>query len=656
MHGHETNKNFLSLLLNVKIFKSATLLIYAAAVISLAVATFLSPAVYGSVWFIVLWILFVSVLAASMWISKMWRHMGSFLLHLSFFAMLGGGMLTWLTSEKGYVRIITNQEASVFMSDKGEERPLPSPISLENFEIVYYPGGYMPRDYVSHLVVEGEKRMVSMNNILYLKGYRFCQSSYDNEGATVLSVNYDPYGITLSYAGYILFALGGLLVMLSSRGRFRTMLRSLGIAMILICGCGDGTASTIAGVPIATADSLKRNPVVYNGRIVTFNTLARDVVTKLYGKPSYRGLTPEQTLLSLRLFPDRWKNEPLLKVKDKELCKKLGIKGKYASLSDLFDASGNYRVSGLYEACGDRKHRAIEELDEKVGIVLSLYSGDLIVSAEEGSLPAWKSSLEIIYNAIPFSTLIFILLFCAFFISVAALLGWRYGKLAAVVILSSAVIVSLCSFCLQWMLCERLPLANTYETLQFVVLVMEVLTLLMFWSNKLLFPLSCLFAGALAFVAHLVEVNPVVTPLMPVLHSPWLSLHVSLVMTAYSLLCLTFAVSMAAVIRPGNGERLMKLNMCMLYPAVWLLGTGIFTGAVWANVSWGEYWSWDPKETWALVTLLVYALPLHKGVFFKFRNAGHNCRGFHIYMISAILSVAMTYFGVNYLNSMHAYN
>ena len=68
----------------------------------------------------------------------------------------------------------------------------------------------MPRDYVSHLVVEGEKRMVSMNNILYLKGYRFCQSSYDNEGATVLSVNYDPYGITLSYAGYILFALGGL--------------------------------------------------------------------------------------------------------------------------------------------------------------------------------------------------------------------------------------------------------------------------------------------------------------------------------------------------------------------------------------------------------------------------------------------------------------
>ena len=100
------------------------------------------------------------------------------------------------------------------------------------------------------------------------------------------------------------------------------------------------------------------------------------------------------------------------------------------------------------------------------------------------------------------------------------------------------------------MLCERLPLANTYETLQFVVLVMEVLTLLMFWSNKLLFPLSCLFAGALAFVAHLVEVNPVVTPLMPVLHSPWLSLHVSLVMTAYALLCLTFAVSMAAVIRP----------------------------------------------------------------------------------------------------------
>ena len=82
------------------------------------------------------------------------------------------------------------------------------------------------------------------------------------------------------------------------------------------------------------------------------------------------------------------------------------------------------------------------------------------------------------------------------------------------------------------------------------------------------------------------------------------------------------------------------------------LCNGIFLGAVWANVSWGNYWSWDPKESWALITLLVYAVPLHKASIGLFRQP----RAYHIYIIAAFLAVLITYFGVNFLlGGMHSY-
>ena len=99
-------------------------------------------------------------------------------------------------------------------------------------------------------------------------------------------------------------------------------------------------------------------------------------------------------------------------------------------------------------------------------------------------------------------------------------------------------------------------------------------------------------------------------------------------------------------------ERLTALSRLLLYPAVALLAGGIFIGAVWANVSWGTYWSWDPKETWALITLLVYAVPLHET---PLDSPAHPQR-YHFYVLSAFLTILMTYFGVNYfLVGMHSY-
>ena len=145
-------------------------------------------------------------------------------------------------------------------------------------------------------------------------------------------------------------------------------------------------------------------------------------------------------------------------------------------------------------------------------------------------------------------------------------------------------------------------------------------------------------------------------PLLPVLRSPFFSFHISTIVTAYALLLGILVVGIIALIKPKDKvrlERLKSLSTAMLYPAVALLAIGIFIGAVWANVSWGNYWSWDPKEVWALITLLIYAAPLHEKLWKSFQKPLF----FHIYGIFAFLSVLFTYFGVNLiLGGVHAYN
>ena len=144
--------------------------------------------------------------------------------------------------------------------------------------------------------------------------------------------------------------------------------------------------------------------------------------------------------------------------------------------------------------------------------------------------------------------------------------------------------------------------------------------------------------------------------MLPVLRSPFFSFHISTIVTAYALLLGILVVGVIALIRPkdlARMERLKSLSMAMLYPAVALLAIGIFIGAIWANVSWGNYWSWDPKEVWALITLLIYAAPLHKRLWKTFQKPLF----YHIYCILAFLSVLFTYFGVNMLlGGVHAYN
>lgn len=171
----------------------------------------------------------------------------------------------------------------------------------------------------------------------------------------------------------------------------------------------------------------------------------------------------------------------------------------------------------------------------------------------------------------------------------------------------------------------------------------------------LVLPFGILTAGLALMVASFGESNPQITQLMPVLASPLLSIHVAVIMIAYSLLAfLMLGGLMALLVRRDQAmvERLHIVGQILLYPAVFLLTIGVFIGAIWANTSWGTYWSWDPKEVWALITLIIYALPLHGQSLPVFRKPLF----FHGYCIAAFLSVLITYFGVNFiLGGMHSY-
>lgn len=209
---------------------------------------------------------------------------------------------------------------------------------------------------------------------------------------------------------------------------------------------------------------------------------------------------------------------------------------------------------------------------------------------------------------------------------------------------------------LRWYVSGHLPMSNGYETMQFMAWATLIVTLVM---QKRFVPIKQfgpLLSGFALLVAMITDGNPQITQLMPVLQSPLLSVHVMVIMFSYALFGLMALIGIQGLIahqrkQTAKEQQLAALSQFLLYPAVALIAIGIFIGAIWANVSWGRYWSWDSKETWALITMLIYSAPLHADIKWL-RKAQHM----HLYMLLAFLSVLMTYFGVNYfLSGMHSY-
>lgn len=276
------------------------------------------------------------------------------------------------------------------------------------------------------------------------------------------------------------------------------------------------------------------------------------------------------------------------------------------------------------------------------------------------SLPtATQYKAERINNAFPFATILFManltLGFIALFYTIYRMTKKREIKalnIALPILLGVSFLALTFGLALRWIICGNIPMSNGYESMLTVAWFVMLISILMQLRIRIVMVFGFLISGFFLLVSHINQMDPAIGQMMPVLNSPLLSIHVSIIMMSYALLSLTFICGIMGICLRSHGEELQALSRIFLYPALTTMGFGIFIGAIWANVSWGNYWSWDSKETWALITFMIYAVVVHTQSLPVFRKP----LVYHIYITLAFMSIAMTYFGVNYfLTGMHSY-
>lgn len=276
------------------------------------------------------------------------------------------------------------------------------------------------------------------------------------------------------------------------------------------------------------------------------------------------------------------------------------------------------------------------------------------------SLPtATQYKAERINNAFPFATILFManltLGFIALFYTIYRMTKKREIKalnIALPILLGVSFFALTFGLALRWIISGNIPMSNGYESMLTVAWFVMLISILMQLRIRIVMVFGFLISGFFLLVSHINQIDPAIGQMMPVLNSPLLSIHVSIIMMSYALLSLTFICGIMGICMRSHGEELQALSRVFLYPALTCMGFGIFIGAIWANVSWGNYWSWDSKETWALITFMIYAVVVHTQSLPVFRKP----LVYHIYITLAFLSIAMTYFGVNYfLTGMHSY-
>ena len=692
---------------------------------------YVSEVIYDSWWFAALWALTAIVSMLYLIRKKVYRRFAVMMLHTSFIVILIGAMTTHVTSREGTLHLRKGEAVAAFTDNEGVACALPFDICLKDFEIVHYPGTDAVMDYKAHIIVDSngteEEACISMNNIGKFADYRFYQSSYDADGqGTVLLVAFDPYGIAITYTGYLLLLAGLILTMCSRHSRIRQLLRIASrpaLTMLVLCLCC-GQAKANEAVDKEIADEMGQVAVLYNGRICPLNTAATDFVTKLCGKSTWEGMSANEIFLNWTIFYTEWEKRTIIKVKDREVQKILGINGKWACVRDFYTSQNDYKLKDKISdvSLSESTRKAIRETDEKIQVVTMFYNSELlrifplsnhgviewhkpgstelpqdvgeaefqfinhimdhlVMSILAKDVTKAKSIIakirvyqkekaqdilpsgalmqaEIINNRLLSATwsvfvcLIFSLLFCVMFFSRRPDRRMRISHTVFVLLLTIYITLLIA---LRWWISGHVPMSNGFETMLFMAWISMLLTLTLTRHFPVMKAFGPVVSSFCLLVAMLASGNPQITQLMPVLQSPLLTFHVVFVMLAYAILAIITLIAiqcLALRLRTSEMERMNALSQFLLYPAVAFLAIGIFIGAVWANVSWGTYWSWDPKETWALITLMVYAIPLHQSSLWQSRKP----RSYHWFVLLSFLTVLMTYFGVNYfLSGMHSY-
>ena len=217
---------------------------------------------------------------------------------------------------------------------------------------------------------------------------------------------------------------------------------------------------------------------------------------------------------------------------------------------------------------------------------------------------------------------------------------------------------------IRWYISGRAPWSNGYESMIYISWVTVLAGLIFSRKSPMTIAATSILASIILMVAHLSWMDPEITNLVPVLKSYWLTIHVSVITASYGFLALGALLGFINLIlmilknKSNFGDlqkRIKELNYInerTVIIGLYLLTIGTFLGGVWANESWGRYWGWDPKETWALVTILVYTFIAHTG-YMPGIKTDYN---FSLFTVVGFSSVIMTYFGVNYyLSGLHSY-
>ncbi|SNZ07812.1 cytochrome c-type biogenesis protein CcsB [Persephonella hydrogeniphila] len=287
-----------------------------------------------------------------------------------------------------------------------------------------------------------------------------------------------------------------------------------------------------------------------------------------------------------------------------------------------------------------------------------------------------KIKLEILYNKLNiFERLIFVYLFAGF-----TLLGLIFAKLikpslnlkmptvVAVSILVIGFLLHTFNLGLRWYLSGHAPWSNGYESMIYIAWTIVLAGIIFARQSPFAVASTGILAGITLFVAHLSWMDPQITTIVPVLKSYWLTIHVSVITASYGFLGLSALLGLISLVlfiirnpkKQDEKQRQIeisileatRINEMSMILGLSLLTVGNFLGGVWANESWGRYWGWDPKETWALVTILVYTAVIHTRLVPYLRSTYL----FAVLSVISFFSVLMTYFGVNfYLSGLHSY-
>jgi cytochrome c-type biogenesis protein CcsB len=644
----------------------------------------------------------------------------------------------------------------------------PFDIRLGKFELTKYPGSNAPSSYASQVVVNDAGRQmpfrIYMNHVLDYRGFRFFQSSYDSdEKGTILSVNHDVTGTMMTYTGYTMLFIGMFFTLFWKGTRFSILNQQLksmsrkkkSVLLIILLFSGqltfaqntDSLANRLA-IDKRHATAFGSLPVQnIDGRIEPVNTLALEILRKLYRHDNYYSLDANQFLLAITTRPPDWLYAPLINVN------KRGGKGLLrltkanadgiTSIMNLLtlDKAGNahflleeqYRVSFAKKAAEqDNYDKEVIELNDKMEVAKALLNGmylrvipvagdinntwtsvSLIDSArtkgqalvlayyksvqEARQTGTWnkadnileqlnqfqqtegaaimpsraKLDWEIRFNGwnLFFRLMMFysvvgtLLLLISFFRLFKPV---KYITNVLIMLLVIAALMQVSGLAVRWYISGHAPWSSGYEAVMFISLVGVVSGLLLYRNSNSFIPAAgALIAVILMGFAHGgAQMNPQITPLVPVLKSYWLMIHVAIITASYGFFGLSALLGMVVLLLHivNNRERKMIIekslheltivNEMSMIIGLFMLTIGTFLGGIWANESWGRYWSWDPKETWAFISVIIYAFVLHArlipGMGSKFL--------FSFLSLISFSTVIMTYFGVNYyLSGLHSY-